>query len=89
MCCGFSCSLQNATVKIQGSSQIGKRNGSEATVSAKQILHTINNQLTIVIGKAALLASETEDLGLKKRCEEIETAAHNISRLLDRLRAGE
>ena len=66
-----------------------KRNGSEATVSAKQILHTINNQLTIVIGKAALLASETEDLGLKKRCEEIETAAHNISRLLDRLRAGE
>ena len=62
-----------------------KRNGLGATVSAKQILHTINNQLTIVIGKAALLASETEDAGLKKRCQEIETAAHNISRLLDSL----
>jgi len=86
MCCNFSCSLQNANCqnpKVVTKQDKKKRSG--ATVSAKQILHTINNQLTIVIGRAALLASETEDLGLKKRCEEIEAAAHNISRLLNRL----
>jgi len=52
-------------------------------VSPKQILHTINNQLTIVIGRAALLASETDDAGMKKRCEEIKTAAQKISHLLN------
>lgn len=57
-------------------------------MSPKQILHTINNQLTIVIGRAALLASETNDLGTRRRCEEIETAAHKISRLLSQIDAG-
>ena len=51
----------------------------------KQILHTINNQLTIVIGRAALLASEVKDAGMKERCEEIQTAAHQISSLLNRI----
>lgn len=51
----------------------------------KQMLHTINNQLTIVIGKAVLLASETDDAGTKKHCKEIETAAQTISYLLKRM----
>ena len=58
-------------------------------VFPKQILHTINNQLTIVIGRAALLASETNDAGMKKRCEEIQLAAHEISSLLRRIPEGE
>jgi len=53
-------------------------------VFPEQILHTINNQLTIVMGRASLLASETEDAGMKKRCQEIEKAARQISRLLNR-----
>ena len=58
-------------------------------VVPKQMLHTINNQLTIVIGKAVLLASETDDAGTKKHCKEIETAAQTISYLLKRMPAGE
>lgn len=54
-------------------------------VFPEQILHTINNQLTIVMGKASLLASETNDVGMKKRCQEIEKAARQISRLLNRI----
>jgi len=59
--------------------------GDEGFVVAfpKQILHTINNQLTIVLGRAALLASETTDTRMKKRCEEIESAAQKISCLLN------
>lgn len=51
-------------------------------MSPKQIFHTINNQLTIVMGRAALLASETDDLNTRRRCEEIGTAAQKISLLL-------
>jgi signal transduction histidine kinase len=51
----------------------------------KQVVHSINNQLTIVIGRASMLAAESDDLTTKKRCEEIETAAQNISRLLNRI----
>jgi two-component sensor histidine kinase len=54
-------------------------------VSNSQIVHIINNQLTIVAGRASQLASETEDLGTKKRCREIETAVQEISKLLHRL----
>lgn len=57
-------------------------------VFPKQVLHTINNQLTIVIGRAALLASETDDAGMKKRCEEIESAAQKISSLLNHIPEG-
>ena len=57
-------------------------------VFPKQVLHTINNQLTIVMGRAALLASETNDAGMKKRCEEIESAAQKISSLLNRIPEG-
>ena len=53
-------------------------------VSTKEIVHTINNQLAVVMGKAALLASETEDQGTRKRCQEIERAAREISALLNR-----
>ena len=48
----------------------------------KQIFHTINNQLTIVIGRAALLASEIDDPDARRRCEEIGAAAQKISGLL-------
>lgn len=51
-------------------------------MSPKQIFHTINNQLTIVIGRAALLASEMDDPDARRRCEEIGTAAQKISLLL-------
>jgi hypothetical protein len=58
-------------------------------VSPKQLVHIINNQLTIVIGRAALLASESNDVGTKERCEEIENAAQKISRLLNAMNAGD
>jgi nitrogen-specific signal transduction histidine kinase len=54
-------------------------------MSARDIVHTINNQLTIVIGKASLLAQSADDQGIKTRCREIETAAQTISSLLNRM----
>jgi hypothetical protein len=48
-----------------------------------KVVHTINNQLTIVIGRAAMLAAETDDVPTKERCEEIKTAVQEISRLLN------
>jgi hypothetical protein len=55
----------------------------------KQVVHNINNQLTIVIGRASMLAAESDDAAIKKRCEEIEAAAQNISRLLNRMSASD
>jgi len=58
-------------------------------VSPKQLVHIINNQLTIVIGRAAILAAESYDARTKKRCEEIETAAQKIGRLLNSMATDE
>ena len=58
--------------------------GSDA-MSTKEIVHTINNQLTIVMGRAALLASSAADPGIKSRCQEIENAVQTISSLLNRM----
>ena len=58
-------------------------------MSPKQLVHIINNQLTIVIGRAAILAAESDDARTKKRCEEIETAAQKISRLLNSMATDE
>ena len=55
------------------------------TMSTREIVHTINNQLTIVMGRAALLASNVEDPGIKSRCREIENAVQTISSLLNRM----
>ena len=54
-------------------------------MSTKEIVHTINNQLTIVAGRAALLASDAEDPGTRNRCREIENAVQTISHLLNRM----
>jgi len=54
-------------------------------VFTKELVHTINNQLTIVMGRASLLASATDDEGTRSRCREIQQAAREISALLDRV----
>lgn len=77
---------KDANRRTQSGSSLKKRS---CVVFPKQILHTINNQLTIVIGRAALLASEINDAGMKKRCEEIQLAAREISSLLRHIPEGE
>lgn len=54
-------------------------------MSTKEIVHVINNQLTIVMGRASLLACMAPDQKTRSRCEEIETAVQKISVLLNRL----
>jgi two-component sensor histidine kinase len=55
---------------------------STAIMSSKDLLHSVNNQLTVVMAQAELLAryvaSETE----MERCLEIKQAASRITRLL-------
>ena len=67
----------------------GPHLGKGAFRASKQIFHSINNQLTIVIGKAALPASKTNDLGTRQQCEEIGAAAQKISQLLNEMAAGQ
>lgn len=54
-------------------------------MSTREIVHTINNQLTIVMGRAALMAETAEDQGTRSRCKEIQSAVQTISRLINRM----
>lgn len=54
-------------------------------MSTREIVHTINNQLTIVMGRAALMAETAEDPGTRSRCKEIQSAVQTISRLINRM----
>ncbi|HLJ89476.1 MAG TPA: hypothetical protein VKZ53_21885 [Candidatus Angelobacter sp.] len=58
-------------------------------MSTREVFHTIQNQLTIVMGKAELLASTSTDPRTQKGCADIETAVQTISVLLNRLKAPE
>jgi two-component sensor histidine kinase len=48
----------------------------------KELVHTINNQLAIVMSRADLLDGSTVDLKTRKNCEAIRKAVHNINTLL-------
>lgn len=54
-------------------------------MSTREIVHTINNQLTIVMGRAALMAETAEDPGTRSRCKEIQSAVQTISKLINRM----
>lgn len=58
-------------------------------MSTRELVHTIQNQLTIVMGRAELLASAAQDPGMKKGCQEIENAVQRISALLTRINTTE
>lgn len=51
----------------------------------KELVYVINNQLTIVMGRAELLACSAEDPRIRSRCQEIGDAVQKISLLLNRL----
>lgn len=54
-----------------------------ATLSPKNLLlHSVNNQLTVVIAQAELLATELNTEQDQVRCLEIKQAAAKINRLL-------
>jgi|GEM_PF-2348618 two-component sensor histidine kinase len=53
-----------------------------------EVVHTINNQLAIVMSKADLLAGRIQDQGVKRNCEEIQIAVRKINMLLDNLVTG-
>ena len=60
-------------------------NEGAAPMSTREIEHTINNQLTIVMGRASLMADTAEDPGTRSRCKEIQSAVQTISRLINRM----
>ena len=49
---------------------------------SEDFLHMINNQLTVVMGKAELLGLRVEDRDTKETCREIKLAASKINKLL-------
>ena len=51
-------------------------------MATRELVHTINNQLAIVMSKADLLDGSAEDQKTRKNCEAIRKAVHNINVLL-------
>ena len=49
---------------------------------SSDILHMINNQLAVVMGKAQLLGLEVEDQKTQETCREIQAAASKINQLM-------
>lgn len=52
-------------------------------MSAKNVLHDVNNQLEIIIGAAKTIGSQTEEVNLRERCALIESAVYKISASLN------
>jgi nitrogen-specific signal transduction histidine kinase len=46
------------------------------------LIHSINNQLAIVIGRAQLLGLEVDNHGAQQTCREIQAAASKINKLM-------
>ena len=55
---------------------------SVATMSSQELIHSVKNQLTVVIGQAEMLAREGRSEQDLERCREIKKAASNINQLL-------
>ena len=51
-------------------------------MSSKDLLHSVNNQLTVVMAQAELLARQVKSEQNIERCHEIKQAASKINRLL-------
>jgi len=51
-------------------------------MATKELVHTINNQLAIVMSRADLLDGSDGDQKTRKNCEAIRNAVHNINILL-------
>lgn len=51
-------------------------------MSSKDLIHRVNNQLTVVMGQAEMLAREGRSEQDLARCHEIKKAAHNINQLM-------
>ncbi len=49
---------------------------------SQDLIHSINNELTVVIGRAELLSREPLNDANRRACCEIRTAAGNLHRLL-------
>jgi two-component sensor histidine kinase len=53
-----------------------------AKLSPKELFHSVNNQLAVVMAQAEMLAKEGNTEQTLERCREIKRAAANINRLL-------
>ncbi len=51
-------------------------------ISSKELFHSINNQLAVVMAQAELMAREASSEQELERCREIKLAASKIHRLL-------
>jgi signal transduction histidine kinase len=51
-------------------------------MSSKELIHSINNQLTVVMGRAELLSRAPLNEESQRACVEIRAAAGNLNRLI-------
>jgi signal transduction histidine kinase len=49
---------------------------------SQELIHSISNELAVVLGRAELLSQAPQDPETERACMEIRSAARNISRLL-------
>lgn len=63
-------------MRISGSKSVKKK------MSSQELIHSINNQLTILIGRADLLSKAEVNAEAQRACLELKTAAGNLNRLI-------
>jgi signal transduction histidine kinase len=51
-------------------------------MSSQELIHSISNELAVVLGRAELLSQAPQDPEKERACMEIKRAARNIHRLL-------
>jgi len=51
-------------------------------MSSRELIHSINNELTIVLGRAEMLSCAPVNEETQRACKEIKTAAGKLNRLL-------
>jgi hypothetical protein len=51
-------------------------------MSSQELIHSINNQLTILIGRADLLSKAELNAETQRACLELKAAAGNLNRLI-------
>lgn len=69
-------------MRFSGTGQVDNAQLSVALMSSQELIHSVKNQLTVVIGQAEMLAREGRSEQDLERCREIKKAASNINQLL-------
>jgi hypothetical protein len=78
----FCNKTQTLALRSDGMCEYQARSQSEKKMSSRELIHSINNQLTILIGRADLLSQAEVSAETQRACLELKAAAGKLNRLI-------